>query len=361
MLLQIIPAAILIYYYIFYFGRLVKHINAVPERISDENDWPPISVIMAVKNEAKNLSSNLNEILKQDYQEFEVIVVNDHSEDKTLELLHSFKDQHLRIFDMKEGKGKKSAVAYGIEKARNEYLLFTDADCRPMSKSWIKGMAHKFKGDKSIVLGHGRFYSRKGFLNMLIRYECLVNATQYLSFALSREAYMGVGRNLAYTNQLYNKSSVFEKHGAILSGDDDLIVNEMSDRNNVAISIEEDTHTISEAKRTWLDYIRQKRRQLQAGNYYRAKDRIRLAFFGLCHLVFNIGTLILLVFYSDMLLILSIFVMKWIVQWYYLRIITKKLKDRALLPYIGLLEFVYYTVISLIGISTWIWKVKKWE
>ena len=344
----------------FYLGTLIKH-NDLKLASGLKLKSPGVSVIIAAKNEADNLSKHLKQILDQDYPEFEVIIINDHSKDDTREMLNKLEHPRLKTYDLQEGTGKKRAIALGVDKSKYDYLLFTDADCLPNSEAWIRKMIQPFDQQVKIVLGHGRFYPEKGILNSFIRYENLVNACQYFAFALKGIAYMGVGRNLAYSKDLFYQSKAFHQYGAILSGDDDLIVNEMANETNVAICMDEEGHTISKAKRTWKDYIHQKRRQLQAGNFYKSSDRARLAFWGLNHLVFNISTLILLIFCSNKLLFLSIFVVKWMIQVLYLNNICKKMRDSTILPFIGILEFFYYIIISLIGVSTWIWKVKKWQ
>ncbi|MFW6370156.1 MAG: glycosyltransferase [Bacteroidota bacterium] len=182
----------------------------------------PVSVIICAKNEVKNLQNNLPAILEQKYKDFEVIVVDDGSEDNTLEVLHGFKQKykHLKFTSIAENNrfthGKKLAITVGIKAAKNEWLLFTDADCAPASEYWISGMQQAFTDEAEIVLGYGGYRREKGLLNLIIRFDTMVIAINYLSAALARMPYMGVGRNMAYRKQLFFKNKGFANHYHLL-------------------------------------------------------------------------------------------------------------------------------------------------
>tara|TARA_R110002072_G_scaffold150355_2_gene298651 strand:- start:365 stop:1483 length:1119 start_codon:yes stop_codon:yes gene_type:complete len=359
LLWQFLPFLILLYYYFNYLAKLSK---SEPFKTTSENlNVQAVSIVIAAKDEAANLKLNLPFLLRQDFKEFEIIIVNDHSIDETVAIVKSFNDSRISVVDLELDSGKKAAIQRGVLAARNEHLLFIDADCQPASNDWLNEMMAAYLPETEIVLGHGRFKKSPGFLNAFLRYECFSSACQYFSFAVKGNAYMGVGRNLSYKKSLFEKSKSLKKHSKILSGDDDLLVNEMANEKNVNACILPQAHTISEAKTTWWAYFAQKRRQLQAGNYYKASHRFRLFIFGFAHLVFNISTLILLLISLNIAVILSIFVVKMTVQFYFQRKIAKQLGDKDLQVFAGFLEIIYYPLISIIGISTWIWKIKKWK
>jgi len=192
-------------HYSFIFSRFLQKARPVKHG----NEIVPVSVVICARNEAENLEKYLPMILEQDYPDFEVIVVNDCSDDETEDVLKKLKEKypHLRTTFLKEQEkfwhGKKLALTVGIKAARNEWLLLTDADCAPSSNEWIKIMASHFSDDKAIVLGYGGYLEYPGLLNRLIRYEAAFVALQYFSYALCRMPYMGVGRNLAYRKSLF--------------------------------------------------------------------------------------------------------------------------------------------------------------
>ena len=165
---------------------------------------PPVSVVICAKNEYQNLLKNLPSVLEQDYPEYEVIVVNDASDDDSIELLNSFsrKYRHLKIFDLERNlnffSGKKFPLSLGINSAKHDIVLLTDADCKPAGPTWIKQMVSNYSEKTEVVLGYGTYRKTVGFLNQLIRYDAFLVAMQYMSYALAGMPYMGVGNILVY-------------------------------------------------------------------------------------------------------------------------------------------------------------------
>jgi glycosyltransferase involved in cell wall biosynthesis len=349
-------AAYLVYFYLRYVYPLRFHQDSA--YISEKAK--PISLIVAAKNEADNLKQNLPAWLEQDYPDFEIIIVNDHSTDNSVDVVKSFESTKLKLVELDSGTGKKAAVKAGIEEAKYDRLVFTDADCWPASDQWLKELSVALLNHK-IVLGHGRYKKEKGFLNALIRFESLQVAVNYFSLAFAGKTYMGVGRNLAYHKTVFQESKSFVKHGSIRSGDDDLLVNEMGKKVKVEIKMNPDSQTFSEAKKTWKEYIIQKRRHMQAGTKYKTSDRLSLALIGLSQLFFYIGFIWLLVFSIFPFTILVIFAIKQLMQLFIFKKSLRKLGDKDLWLIWPFLEFVYLLVISFIGVSTWIVKVDRWK
>lgn len=344
-----------LYYYLYYFAKL-----AFNKENQNKNTEEPVSIIIAAKNEEHALKSNLSTILNQVYACFEVIVVNNLSTDKTKEYLESVGDNKLRILDCNE-EGKKAALIKGIQAAKYEKLLFIDADCKPNSSNWLKYMIGELNGEKEIVLGFGAFEKNKSLINKLIRFENVLNATQYFSFALRGEAYMGVGRNLAYTKSIFNQSESFEIHKNVQSGDDDLLVNEMATNKNVAICVTPFAHTTSKAENSWSSLFHQKRRQLVAGNYYKTKHKLNLALFGATNFLYYCLFITMLAIGYTNIYIIMIFVAKQLLEYFLFSKICAKLDNQEIPKWIVILEPLYLIFITLVGTSTWVWKVDKWK
>jgi poly-beta-1,6-N-acetyl-D-glucosamine synthase len=239
---------------------------------NEKQSRPPVSVIIAARNASIELEKNLSAILEQDYPEFEVIVTLDQTTDESLLILEKFalKYSNLKVLNNPQTeKGKKSAPTNAIKISQFEHLLFTDVDCRPVSKSWIKMMTESFSDTKKLILGAGLFEKESSLLNSFIRYDSHLIAIQYASAAKIGRPYMGVGRNLAYTKSLWQKNSGFEKHTNILSGDDDLFVLDAGNSNNTAVCFESDSITLSPAKNTVSSFYNQKSRHISSSAKYK--------------------------------------------------------------------------------------------
>lgn len=259
-------------YSIIIYGRFsfVRKKDAVTDNIKH-----PVSVVICARNEYNNLEKNLHLVLEQDYPNFEVVVVNDYSDDDSTFLLEQMQKKYsnLRVVTLSQQlnffKGKKFPLSIGIKAAKNEILLLTDADCYPNSNQWINNMQRHFDDNTDVVLGYGGYKSDKGLLNKIIQFDTMKIAIQYFSMALFGRAYMGVGRNLAYRKSVFYKYGGFTEHYKISSGDDDLFINKVSNKKNTKIECSVDSFTISEPKKSFSLWCRQKKRHLSTGKYYK--------------------------------------------------------------------------------------------
>ncbi|MDO9154778.1 MAG: glycosyltransferase [Paludibacter sp.] len=244
---------------------------------------PPVSVIICAKDEVDNLRKFLPFFLTQEYPDYEVIVVNDGSTDDTEILLNELKKTYpnLRSTFVPVGatnlSTKKLALTLGIKAAKNDILLFTDADCMPEDKLWIARMARNFTPGIDFVLGYGAYLHQKGWVNKLITYDTLFIALQYLGFAFTGKPYMGVGRNMAYRKEVFFKQKGYASSLHLRSGDDDLMVNQAANRYNTKIEIAPDSVTWSEPKLKFKNWYYQKERHLSVSSYYSESSKFRLA------------------------------------------------------------------------------------
>lgn len=349
----------------YYFGFL-KFTLSKP-KASKNIEALPVSVIICAKNEAENLRESLPAILSQEHSNFEVIVINDASSDDTLEVIEAFqkRDERLKIVNVENNEAfwakKKYALTLGIKKAKNPYLLFTDADCRPQSNEWISEMAAQFQGSRSIVLGYGGYFIKKwSFLNKIIRFETLFTAIQYFSYATWGSPYMGVGRNLAYTSKEFYKHKGFASHLHLRSGDDDLFVNEAATSENTAICTTKSAITRSVPKSSFRSWFTQKRRHVSVAGNYKTHHKFLLGLFFITQFLFWILFFILL-FGVYWKMVLGIFILRIFVQFMVFYSAAKQLQEVDLVWIFPFLELFLICAQFGIFISNIISKPVHWK
>jgi len=343
----IILAALLLvqlFYYVYFFFKFIRHTKKTNSNKS--GTYPPVSVIICAKNESKNLEVNLPKVFNQDYPGiFEVIVVNDASEDDTELILAQFKKNHKQLYytsipyDKKFRHGKKLALTIGIKAAKHEHLVFTDADCYPQSDQWLKQMIQGFNENKEIVLGFGPYENQKGLINKWLRYDTLYIAAQYFSYALRGIPYMGVGRNMAYKKELFSKTNGFKSHQHILSGDDDLFIRDAATKNNVAIVWEESATTVSKPASSFKEWKRQKSRHLTTSPQYKFKIKMLLSIEALSRQLFWVLSFVSIFFSTFVVTGLLILILKLIIQLSALHLICKRLNQKNLYWYGIIFDF----------------------
>lgn len=238
----------------------------------------PVSMLIVARNEASNLKELLPSLLTQDYPEFEIFILDDHSTDGTSQWLAEISRQFpkIRYLRLTESSGKKSALDTAIRLLSYELVLLTDADCRPASDQWISLMVKHLETKTEVVLGYSPYFKQPGWINELIGLETAFTAILYFSFALRQHAYMGVGRNLLYRKQSLLRHFRPLDHPDLLSGDDDLTINSLSAGQKISIQYDPESWMYSIPKTSWKAWIDQKKRHVGTARYYKTVDQVRL-------------------------------------------------------------------------------------
>ncbi|SDG54766.1 glycosyltransferase [Psychroflexus sediminis] len=263
-----------------------------------KNTKTPVSIVICAKNEAENLSKNLKFVLNQKYFEFEVIIVDDFSTDLTSEIIKKYQENfaNLKLIRPWENtsNSKRDALKTGVLASSFERILLTDADCRPVSENWISSMCAQLSPSTSCVLGYSPYLQHSSFLNFIIQFETLQTAGLYLSQAIDNKAYMGVGRNVMYTKNLFLDSENFENEKHLTSGDDDLLIQQISDKSTITVSLSSDSFVISQPKTSWRSWWKQKLRHYSTAPYYKPTNQLFLGLYHISHAVFWLTCVLLL-------------------------------------------------------------------
>jgi glycosyltransferase involved in cell wall biosynthesis len=274
------------------------------------------------------------------------LVVNDNSTDDTAYLLLDIKKEypHLNILNLEQEsrnmKGKKFPLSMGIKQSKNEHLLLTDADCVPNSTNWLLRMVQPFYENKEVIIGYCPYKKEKSTLNRNIRYETFYSAMQFLSFAMAKVPYMGVGRNLAYKKSLFNANKGFSRHYHLLSGDDDLFINAVANGKNTAVVLHNEAWVYSQAQKSKEAWRFQKKRHLSTGRYYKTKHKLLLGLLAFSHFFFFVSFVAVCFFHPFWMFGLAIFGFRWL--------------------YIGIIQITALGKFNEKDLSPWVWYYDFW-
>jgi len=189
------------------------------------------SVVIAARNEERNIEKCLQSVFSQDLpaERYEVIVINDRSQDSTPEILNNLQNRfkNLKVITITETPAgispKKYAVTKGIESASNEIIVFTDADCT-VKPQWLSTINNHFKADTALVQGITSY----GYVNGMNKIFFGLQSIDFLSHGVIAAA--AIGANLpinSNANNLAFRKSAFEDIGGygsdskVVLGDDD--------------------------------------------------------------------------------------------------------------------------------------------
>lgn len=372
-LLGVLGALFLVqlYFYARYMCAPARKMRRDRKQIKSEEpiaEMPGVSVVLCAHNEAYNLSQYLQALLTQDYPEYEVIVVDDGSEDETRAIIEQYlvHDPRLHItfvpLEARVGSTKKLALTLAAKAAKYDYLLLTDADCVPESNQWIREMMTGAES-KDIVLGFSPYFEEQGHVNRLVRYDTLFNGLHYLGAALCGHPYMGVGRNLAYRKSLFFESGGFTHLMNNMAGDDDLFVNHVATKENTAVVLSRNSFMWSLAKKTLKEWWQQKRRHVSVSPAYKGSTKVRLTIEPLTRGLFYATVLAIIIYRFPLTLLplsipflaaLGLFLIRWIMQTAVLNVSARRM---------GLKRFTMFSVlwfdIALPLVNLWMLVVPK--
>ena len=259
-----------LYYYLGIFGRIAFFCRRAAVPHDREGDGaaptPPASVILCARNEEVALGQNLRHILEQEYPAFEVIVVNDCSEDDSEILLASMQERYPNLVfrtlvkDDVFKHNKKMALGVGIKAARHDLLLFIDADCYPSNPHWLRSMAGRFSPETDVVLGYTRLTNNRRW----VRADRLMRALHYLGKALKHKPYMGVGSNLAYRKQLFFEHKGFDIRITGNLREDCVFINKVATRDNTAAAVAPEAVNVSALRITGERWRRERREEIRS-------------------------------------------------------------------------------------------------
>lgn len=227
--------------------------------VEEGGEGPRMSVVVAAHDNAAELGRNLPAVLAQDYAPgYEVIVVDESSTDDSADVLELMKHRHPHLYttfipdSSHYLSRRKLALTVGVKAAKNDWIVFTTADSRPMGDHWLAALARHCSDGIDMVLGYTR-YSREA--KAFHRFERMLTLWCQLGKAARGKAYAYGGRCLAVRKDVFMEHNGFQQNLRYLRGEYDFIVNEYAEKGRTAVAIEVEAQTEQDApaKKTWVN------------------------------------------------------------------------------------------------------------
>ena len=265
-----------------------------------DEELEPVSIVICARDVYEYLIDLIPALLTQDYPDYEIVVVNDCSDDETEEYLKDLErrepkikpvqlKQHLNFFN-----GKKFPLSMGIKSAKNDIIVLTECNCMPVNDQWLRSVVNRYNNQTEIVIGYSPYVQKKSTLNRIMRFDALQNGLLYLSAALSRRPYMGVGRNLSYRKELFYRNKGFISHYMTSVGDDDLFISQVANKKNTEVLIDAENAILTTPTSSFKLWIRHKSSRYSTVSKYNVGARISLSLFYLSQFLFYASFIALL-------------------------------------------------------------------
>lgn len=356
--------------------RFLKYallLKTQPSHSLDQNTGDDISValIVPVRNEECNLIHIHQDILKQQYPiaRLEVIYIDDHSTDSSLDILTQFasENEHISVFALPEGIfGKKNAIQFGVEKSTAPWIIQTDADCR-LPVSFISSHAGNISGNTTLIAGPVAYKSEKGLFNKLESLEFYSMAGATAGSFLDGRPLLCNAANLSFSSDFYRSAFPDLKVNTHPSGDDVFLLETALKKKLPVKYLYSDTAMVmTRGAGNLKSFVQQRIRWGSKAKYYRNNNLLYAGFLIVAlNALMTTGLLSSIIYAGLWKWVLPFFLVKSLVDYLFLSSILSFMQQRYLLLYFPLMAIIYPFYIVLMGFSSlfgrFSWKARNYK
>jgi cellulose synthase/poly-beta-1,6-N-acetylglucosamine synthase-like glycosyltransferase len=363
MIIEFVLLSAAVFYLIVHFG-LTAGLKRLDHSQSDE--MPFVSVIVAARNEEKNIRQLLQCLSHQTYSHYEIIVVNDRSTDNTADVITRYQKNSSTIkrIDITNLQGdmpaKKNALKAGIDASKGEILCFTDADCSPPPQ-WIEELVKSFKPNTGLVAGYSPYHfsfehvPSIGILRKVLfkfieyeEYRAAVWAAGSIGWNLG---WLCTGRNLAYRRKVFDEVDGFDKIKMSISGDDDLflqLVRKLTAWKINYVNSRESFIPTVPSENFW-SFVEQRKRHFSAAKFFSLQMKLFFFLYHSSNLVLLLSPFLFVINLLPLSVVLVLFISKFLSD-IFLFTFSHRIFDASHFRYsFILMEVLYILYNSLIG------------
>lgn len=320
-----------------------------------------VTVMIAARNEEDNITFTIEDILAQDYPKelTEIIIVDDHSTDKTADIIRSYEKRGVKLLQLKEDQPlnsyKKKAIAKAISMSTGDLMVATDADCR-MGAQWLSSVVGYYEHNNLVMISSPvAYFEERTLFEYMQTLEFAYLIGVGAAFIGNKHASTCNGANLAYRKDTFYEVGGFSGIDNLASGDDELLLQKISRRYPGRIGFLKNRKAIvyTHAKHTLGSFLKQRRRWASKSTHYKDKSIVALAvsiwLFNVSLLV-NFGLGFFNIFFFKLLV--TQLLLKYIFEVAFLLPVTAFLKRTGLVALLILLipvHVIYFVYIGLLG------------
>ncbi len=330
-----------------------------------------ISVIIAARNEESYIQNCIESIINNNFpvENFEIIIVDDHSTDKTFEIINRSIYKNVRVFNLPENlHGKKAAITFGVSMSRFPYILCTDAD-GVVSKDWLSLHSSKFKQDDIVVNTAVVLPETDGSVLTHFQFLDFVASMAITANGIFRKSYfLANGANISFKKTAFNDVKGYEGNEHFASGDDVFLINKMATSaiGKIGFIKSSDGVVTTKSETSWSSLVQQRKRwatkSLKMGDNQIAKIQAFIFIYCMMILLF----IFVGIFYSGCLLTagLAALMIKMVTDYFFLNSLCRFFdKNRVMKSFLPCF-FLYFIHIFLSGVyalmpSNFEWKGRE--
>jgi len=322
-----------------------------------------VTILIAARNEEEKIHLTIEDILAQDYpaELFELIIADDHSTDRTSEIISSYADRGVRLLQLWDDKAlnsyKKRAITETIKLANGDFLVCTDADCR-MGPQWLSSIVNYFETNDLVMISSPvAYFEEKNLFERMQTLEFSYLIGIGAAFIGNNRASTCNGANFAYRKDIFYEVGGFKGIDDLASGDDELLLQKVAEKypGKIGFLKKREAVVYTHAKHTLQEFLQQRRRWASKSVKYKDK---KVVGFVVGIWLFNLSMLVnALLGFVDVYflkLLLVQFVLKTIFEAIFLipiNVFFKRLTTVWLLLLISPVHIIYFVYVGIMGNS----------
>ncbi|MCA5005007.1 glycosyltransferase family 2 protein [Sphingobacterium bovistauri] len=335
--------------------------SSIPFFKSENISAKKVSVLIAARNEEENIETTIRAILNQNYpsSQLELIIVDDHSTDKTAQIVSSYADRGVKLLQLQIGDKlnsyKKYAISKAVEMASGEIIVTTDADCR-MGRNWLKTILNYFDENGSYMVSSPVSYSEeKSWFEELQTLEFLYLIGLGAAGIGNGKPTTCNGANLAYRRDVFFEMGGFKGIDNLASGDDELFLHKVAEKyaDKIGFCKSREAIVYTDAKPNLASFISQRKRWASKSTKYKDKKVIVL---GVCIWLFNLALISSIITFLMLLpnfnwVLLTALGLKVVVEFLFMVPVLSFARRMELIKYLPLLSLVHPVYLVYIGLA----------
>lgn len=338
-------------------------------KTSSAGKLPDVSVVIAVRNEQKNIIRLLHDLRQQDFpiNQLEILIINDHSDDATVLLIDEFMTENKNIdarLIHSKGEGKKLALREGIQMSKHDLIVTTDGDCA-MGPEWLRRLAEFYIEKKpKLIVGPVVYEKRKGFSQHFYGLDFISLVASGAGSLGAGLPLMANGANLAFEKQAFLDVVKSQSGKSLASGDDVFLLHAVADRYGAkSIHLLKDPSTIvnTNPPENLVAFLSQRKRWASKATAYRSWWAVMVS---ICVFVLNFMLVLgfFMAFYKPwFLIIFGLFILlKILIDFPLMHYFAEFVNRKKSVPYLFLFGFIYPFYVVFTATSSFFFRY-KWK
>ena len=295
----------------------------------------PLSLIYTVRNEETRLKNNLVPVLSINDADFEVIVVDDFSQDNSFQVLGMLRGRSDRLkvstLHQETRFSTKMAQNLALKAAGYEWILTVPISYENATSEWISGISNALDNNKTVVISYCSAHNKGGFINRIYRIESYLSFTKSVGYILNNYPFVYSEENVAFQKKKYFEIG---GHGLKITepyANLELLINFFIRKKTTTILFQSDTAIKKTEDLIWNDYLDILKKSLRIEKHLSARKKAALAFDEFTKLLFPPAIAAVLILLFDLWpIIAALLLIMFIARLFIIKITQNRLKERKI-------------------------------